>query len=425
MKQTQTTFSIERNTEAKRQKKRDARGRIAAAVKSVLGQPGWPAEARLAFQRLLACVRARSELLKSTPGRGRAGWVAPVFLLRRLRHLAGHHQAWLRPCESWQPPVGNLRPVFRDLAAHLLAAYPLPGFMDSAWDLPAGAEAERQQQWYIRLGRGAKLRELDLPMPLTRRMEHFARQAPDHYTVWQALRYGEVRGMDGSHPLAREIALGRLGREVTQPAFWQTVVRFFVRATNVPLDQVNPIIDFIQAQRFGDDPLPTERGLESPPPPCPEFSMQGRTVNSLLRLTRAWHGELAQDRSGPVFSWAKSGIPEYQFLDRRSEAEESRLWTIRELLDSAALRLEGQVMRHCVRTYAPLCWRRQTTIWSLRLRINDHEKRIGTLEVHPRRRAIIQARAKANARLGENSFAIVRQWAAWAGLEIEVRPRGV
>ncbi|MGP8200718.1 MAG: hypothetical protein ACLQU4_14580, partial [Limisphaerales bacterium] len=31
-------------------------------------------------------------------------------------------------------------------------------------------------------------------------------------------------------------------------------------------------------------------------------------------------------------------------------------------------------MRHCVYSYANQCWRGETTIWSLRLRIDDQEK---------------------------------------------------
>ena len=55
-------------------------------------------------------------------------------------------------------------------------------------------------------------------------MEHYVRLAPDHYTVAQALRYGEVRGMGGGERLALEITLGRLGRKIEHSAFWRTVL---------------------------------------------------------------------------------------------------------------------------------------------------------------------------------------------------------
>src|SRR6266704_4010519 len=93
---------------------------------------------------------------------------------------------------------------------------------------------------------------------------------------------------------------------------------------------------------------------------------------------------------------------------------------ILELLDRDALYAEGRAMRHCVYSYANLCRRGETTIWSLRLRINGEEKRIATIEVDPRRRLIIQARAKCNLRPGVRSLQIIRQWFDWAGLQFHL-----
>src|SRR5687767_12328305 len=174
----------EPNNESRRTKENDA-VRIDAAIKAALDELGAHAERRIAFLRLLTCVRLRASLLKPTPGLGTPGSVAPVFLIRRLKNLAARQSHWIRPCETWQPASGNLRPAFRSLAHHLLARYPVPAFMDSVWDLADGPAAFRQQSWFIRLGRGAALRALNLPLNLTRSMEHHARQAPDQYTVIQ------------------------------------------------------------------------------------------------------------------------------------------------------------------------------------------------------------------------------------------------
>ena len=75
-------------------------------------------------------------------------------------------------------------------------------------------------------------------------------------------------------------------------------------------------------------------------------------------------------------------------------------------------------MRHCVYGYFNRCRRGETTVWSLRLRVNGQEKRVATIEVDPRRRAIIQARAKCNQRPGVRCGEIIRQWAAWARLQV-------
>ena len=100
------------------------------------------------------------------------------------------------------------------------------------------------------------------------------------------------------------------------------------------------------------------------------------------------------------------------------EASHQREWTIHELLTSAELYLEGRALRHCVYIYAPRCRRGETTIWSLRLRVNGQEKRMATIQVDPRKGQIIQSRSKVNSYAGPRSREMIRQWAANAGLKV-------
>jgi hypothetical protein len=220
--------------------------------------------------------------------------------------------------------------------------------------------------------------------------------------------------------LAREVAVGRLGQRIERPEFWRTVIAFFVAHPEMSLEQVNPIVDFIHANKFAGDEVLTVGGLEIRDAPWPDFSIKGRTLKSILRLVLAWHANLAINKNGAWFSWKNSNIQGYRFLEKRPEEEGDRDWTILELLDSCALQTEGRAMHHCVYSYADRCRRGETTIWSLRLRVKGHEKRIMTIEVDPHRRSIIQARAKCNRRPGGRSAEIVRQWAALAGLELKL-----
>jgi len=349
MKLNLCNFSNEPNNEnfGRRKKEQDAI-RIDAAIKTALDELGDNEERRAAFLRLLARVRSCTQLLKPSPGKGSAGWVTPVFLIQRLKNLAARQSHWIRPCESWRPETENLRLAFRSLAFHLLIRYPVPGFMDSVWDLGAGPEGFRQQSWFIRLGRGASFRSLNLPLALTRNMEHYARQAPDHYSVSQALRYGQTRGLGGSEALAREIVAGRLGQKIEHPEFWRTVLWFFSAHPETPLEQVNPIIDFIHANKFAGEEVVTEHGMRPRPAPWPDFSIKGRTLKSILRLTCAWHSDLSREENGRSISWAKSGIQGYRFLEKRDGEEDDRDWSIQEILESRALQAEGRAMRHCV-----------------------------------------------------------------------------
>ena len=413
------TFSDESKSKSRR-KKEQAANRTDAAIKVALLELYDFKERRDAFLRLLACVRSRTPLLKPAPGRGNPGWVGPVFLINRLKNLAIRQNHWVRPCETWEPASGNLRPIFRSLARHLLTNYSVPGFMDSVWDLPSGPEAFRQQAWHIRLGRGAALRTLNVPVSLTRNMEHHARQAPDHYSGFQALRYGEIKGIGLHESHARELVSGRMGRNLEHPEFWRTVLWFFLAHPETKPEHVNPIIEFIHFNKFAVEEVGTENGTELRTAPFPEFSMKGRTLKSLLRMVSDWQSDLSMDKPGESFSWARSVIQGFRFSEQRSGKEKSFDWSIVELLNSTALLTEGRAMRHCIYTYAKRCRCGETTIWSLRLRINGREKRMVTIEVDPRRRAIIQIRAKCNLRPGGRSREIINQWASSAGLRFEL-----
>lgn len=404
----------------RRKRERDS-ARIDEAIKNILDQLEHHPDSRAAFLNLLDCVRRHTPLLKPTSGRGTPGWVAPLFLLNRLRNLAIRHKHWIRPLETWQRREVNPRPAFRSLAAHLLTHYPVPGFMDSAWDMPDGPEGFRQQSWFIRLGRGASFRSLNPPIAMTRSMEHYLRRAPDHYSISQAIRYGETRGIGGNEGLTREIAIGRLGQKIERPDFWRTVIRFFVANPKMQLEHVNPIIDFIHANKFAGDEVLTADGIESQNPPWPHFSIEGRTLKSILRLVSKWHADLGITKSAPWCSWRKSGIQGYRFLENQAVEEGDRDWTIVELLDSTALHAEGRAMHHCVYTYVNRCRRGETTIWSLRLRVGGEEKRMVTIEVDPHKRAIVQARAKCNRCPGARSVEIIRRWASSANLSVVVQ----
>ena len=413
---------VESNQHSNATKRNDyAAARVDAEIKKARNQFYLRPERLTAFDSLVVMARSRTALLRPTPAQGSAAWVAPVFLIKRLRNLAERHSQWLRRCEDWPATGASLRLEFRSLASYLLALYPVPGFMDSVWDLPPGPEAFRQQAWYIRAARGASFRALNLPLTITKRMEHYIRQAPDHYTVPQSLRYGETLGMGGSVKLAREVADTRLGQRIEHFEFWRTVLLFFVNHHEMDLALVKPIIDFVQANKFAGEEIVTAHGIGYRQAPWPDFSIKGRTVASMLRLVQEWNADVTARKPNRDFSWPLSNVQGFRFVENGDAAENIREWTIHELVSSAELYLEGRALRHCVYTYAPKCRRGETTIWSLRLRVGGQEKRIATIEVNPRKGEIIQTRTKANSHAGPHSQEVIRQWAAVAGLEVNSR----
>jgi hypothetical protein len=148
MKLNPCDFSHERNHEnSDRRKKEQDAIRIDAAIKTALDELHDHEERRAAFVALLTCVRLSTPLLKPTPGRGTRGWVAPAFLINRLKNLAMRQHHWIRSCETWQPRENNLRLAFRSLAHHLLAYYPVPGGRFEIFLMPGYSLASTLASW--------------------------------------------------------------------------------------------------------------------------------------------------------------------------------------------------------------------------------------------------------------------------------------
>jgi len=316
-------------------------------------------------------------------------------------------------------------PLFSSLARHLLAAYPVPAFMTSVWLKGQTTEARRQQSWFTHIGAGRNIRKADLPLPYTKIMAHHFLRAPDHFTVEEALRWGQVRGLGGSKEVSLAVAATRLGRSFESEDFRVTMVHDLVNHTELDLAQVGPVVDYLHDQRFvPQEGLMDEGELVEPDPPRPNLSMKGRTLRSLLRQVGEWHERLKRPRRFTSLRWKPSGIGGFRHVERAAP-EGLRCWTIRELTSGEELRREGEAMRHCVASYAGACARGETSIWSMMFENDERRFRVMTIEVDPSGRTICQARRRGNAPPNEKALAVMRLWAALEGLKFGFWRAGV
>lgn len=364
-----------------------------------------------AYDALRSAVHRNSTLLSRRGPSGGPDAHAGVV------QLAMHTADWVRPLEGWRCQERSPWVQFASLAEHLLARFPMPGFMASVWWTAPDPSSATQQEWYKRLGRGESVRRLGLPVRLTRAMAHRFLGAPCHLTVTEAVRWAQVLGLGGSPALAVAVASTRLGRELANEAFWETVVRFFVNAPDLDLAQVGPIVDYVHHQRFeGVRGIAPSGEYGKLPPPQPEFSMKGRTIASVMRLVTSWHRELGRTPAAGA-AWRRSDVNEFEWIDRvlvrRGDdvRTETRAWSIRELCSAEALRAEGCAMHHCVATYVPQCLSKRSSIWSMQVETPRGRFHVLTIEVNTTRRRIVQARRKFNALPREDERAILLSWA--------------
>ena len=368
---------------------------------------------RKIFLAMLAEVQLRSELLRPSrfPGRVDQAWLD--LILQGLLALAEHRRDWCRPLECWTPTETNPIPLFSSLAHHLLAGYPVPPVLLSAWFLENGS---RQQHWFKQAGRGMSLREITFPIKLNRRMAHLFAHAPVHFPIAFALRWAHVIGLGGSDALARAVASTRLAYTFHEREFWNSLIHFLINHPKIELELVEPIVEFLYDRKFEHKPVIVgEDSQVHLDPPEPDLSIKGWTELTMRRRLEEWRASRKVEVKRVLIRWDPSSIGGFLGLD-----DEGRTWTIGEILDSDALAAEGKAMKHCVAEYTAACERRISTIWSVRIQGPGGPERAATVEVDPASREVVQARSKCNADPNEECLAMLKRWADSQSITIPV-----
>ena len=323
--------------------------------------------------------------------------------MRGLATLAYHHRRWIRCPEEWTSTIernGIPQRIdqFSSLARHLLATYHVPTFLDEAWFAERSDEAIQRQEWFIHIGAGGSVRDLDTPVHLTRRMAHEFMCRNNRESISHNLRWVQVLGMGGDQVMARAIQSTRLGRHLDHDEFWSSVVLFLASNPMIDPTLVGPVVDYIHHMRFAPRRIVREGGgVEEAPPPQPHFTMKGRSATKLLRQVEAWHGHLSRVKDVVFQSWQPCGLRAFELEEETDELRPCR-WTVQELLSSWELAAEGTAMGHCVVSYSDQCADGETSIWSIGVQRPDADTREGilTVAVDPKRRLVTQARGRHN-----------------------------
>jgi hypothetical protein len=368
---------------------------------------GANALASATFGELLHGVRSRASRILEAPIVD--GHHPGVEALANLSRFTSAH---LRRIADWSGTSACWRLGLASLAEHLLCKYAVPRFLSAAWSATDEANAERTRQWFVAHGRGVRFRSLDLPIPMTRRMEHIFLTSPDHLVIEHAMRRAELLALGASDELVRAVLATRPAADLRHGMFWRTVWRFLIaNAGAIDTTHIAPMIDCIQAIRHERVAIETRDGIIMRDPPRPSFSMQGRTVHSMLRLMHDWHRSLGVTNGGLV--WEPSPLAPMLIEEPSQDpAVPPIVWHLTELTNGEQLRTEGAALRHCVASYADRCWRGMLRIWSLRVHRGEHIRHVLTIEVDLRRRVVVQARGWGNRPAHGTPLRLLQEWAA-------------
>ncbi|MCC9609537.1 PcfJ domain-containing protein [Blastopirellula sp. JC732] len=365
-------------------------------------------------------LRRKVRFLDGSPYYPQYGQRAGNSALEALPLIVAYRHRWIRPVESWEPTSHSPRRQFKSLMQHLFVRYgKLPAFLDKVWFGGFADRAELFRPIYLHAAAGLNLASCELmPFPYTKKMAHHFLAAPQNPSIEQALRWGEVKGMGGDDKLAHAVMNSRLTVDFRHHKFWNIVLQWLIRYREIDRGQVSSIIDYIQFQRFvprfamtGDERQEAIAARE------PNFTMRGRTPQTLLRQVKRWHSNVHETFLFGTLEWPPCGIAGMELLEE-SRNGEITAWTIHELLSSKALVQEGAAMNHCVATYADLCQQGESSIWSLQRETSQDKTRMLTIEVRPYQRRICDYSGKFNREATSDELRILRHWANQAKLQL-------
>jgi hypothetical protein len=315
---------------------------------------------------------------------------------------------------GWVPRGRGRDTLFRSLAEHQLARYPVPSFL---WNVFFDPYVEELVPLVVHVAAGGSLfayvRDNHFAIPLTRRMCHELLSTAFRGSFLQAIRRVQVRSVGGDdrllHVWWRTRVAQRIGTHDDE-GFWLGVLRWLARASMLDPARVGPLVDFLAYLRERDA----------------SFSMAGRSVAALLRGMEEWHRNLVREElvRGTVFQ--PSGLEPLELDVKQRDptgAVHRGIWRIGEILSSKDLLDEGRRMNHCVSSYARSIENGQTSIWSMTLengRGPTGHWAVLTIEVRNELRRVVQARGRFNRPATKAEHEILVRWAGLNGLTIVV-----
>jgi len=172
---------------------------------------------------------------------------------------------------------------------------------------------------------------------------------------------------------------------ISEKRLAEDIIPFFCKFNMVDKDKISEVIDFLGSDR--------------------NLSLKGRTINSVIRLSDEWHQRTAKmNKVYRANKWDGYRIEDYKKRVQDIEYKIVQLTTAKQLTE------EGNIMNHCVASYANSCAKGSCSIFSLRKFKNDsHADTIATIEL--RQNDISQIRGKRNERVIGFHRELILEWA--------------
>ena len=362
--------------------------------------------------RLFSVIAERSELLSSEHRLGRE-------LVSVLIRVSAYSDRWIRSPEAWVPMGGD---VLRDLMKHLFVQWELPTFFEKAW-LAKGDLRYLERDWYCDLAMGKNWRKLEkVPTSVTSRAIHWALQAPESFSIRQALRWGQLMAMGADDDLIEMVLQSAVVQNLSNDEIWFRLLKKVMAAEGFVSHDFGMIADYFEmlyqrSQYFRAREL-VGLPLDDLRRHCRAYwsRLLEHALEDGLKFDTQDLGEAGLRRELLHFTSAvwdpMEGVHEYE-VTPGTKPEEAHLKII-QLQRHSQLIAEGLAMKHCVGGYRRACQRGYSAIFSLRESNEEGQtmRSIMTIEVSRKTRRIVQAKAKWNDWPSHKELEILEAWAS-------------
>ncbi|MES2775339.1 MAG: PcfJ domain-containing protein [Bacteroidota bacterium] len=320
--------------------------------------------------------------------------VATEESIQVVWNIVQYRAYWRNDPFKWTPASRNSAHQVKELASWIFCKYPIPDFLYKSLYETVNTQ---HINWLIHLGGGGRVKDMcHVPIPFTQKMAHYFTQAPPALNVAEALRWAQVKGMNGDDTLAGKIAHSWIGtKPYSQEDFWESFIHLVVNGGMFNPDRLTELVDYVREEKRIN----------------PRYVLKGRTLASLMRQSDRWHNRFGHFETNQT--WNSCGIEGFQ-VERKAET-----LVLHELTESRWLSQEGRAMKHCVGSYAFYCAKGKTAIYSLRRYSGGMLLDIlATIEVNVALHRIVQAKAKMNRVISDEAKRIMDQWASKQGLAV-------
>jgi PcfJ-like protein len=301
---------------------------------------------------------------------------------------------WKNDIFRWRPVSKLANVQLNELINYLFCKYKVPKFLYSSF---YESKEMVHMEWLIHLGQGGSIKKLNkVPIPFTQKMGHYFTLAPDKLNTYEAIRWGQTKGLGGSDDLAERVANSWLGNKpYSDEDFWESFLILVINGGMFNMTKLTELVDYVR-----------EAKRENV-----HFQLKGRTLQSLFKQSDIWHKHFAIYKVETF--WKPCGIEGLK-IEKKNE-----ILKLEELTGSKELAIEGKTMKHCVSSYSFYCSKGRSAIFSVRKYAGGILLDVlATIEVNVPLKRVVQAKAKMNKPISEEVIKLIEIWRAKEGLEI-------